>query len=290
MRNEKTIMGKVNLTSGNPIVLRAPKKNETTKDWSIQLTVLKRTVLPYRQHAWPTFDEQGAMVKPDGTTQPRASWSFATCLGSPAQEYDSFDSIETNDEGIATCRGIKLPDGRNLHDVVGQYGENADWRISCYVYNWTVGCYQVLQESPTNGFVRCLFNKVWETEAKPATYMIELGVEISPKGKRTFYAMKPQQLPAPLPPIEEDYKKIMQSRHNVMETAEALVQRLGLAKWNPHIIAPPTNVTVPQPAVEANAPGFVDDPFGDDAPAAGSIVGAVTVPQAEPELDPFEML
>lgn len=271
-------------TKSESVVLRIPNKDNTPPKWKLQLTIRKRSALCFLQHQFPTDPAQGKMVNSKGEQTDRYKTSFSRCLAMKPIEYEgSFDDIEYTEEGLALCRSIRVPDGRSIHDCHGIYGVKNDWTISAFVYNWTDGLYQVLQASPSSSFVRSLYERVWDTEAEPATYMLEMECQRQANGNRTFITMKPEALPGTLPQINPDWKKSMDYYHTGgFETAEAMVQRLGIEQWNPHIIAPKQAAA---PPVQAGAVGFDDDsdPFGDSVPAAGSIVGAIAVTPPPPE-------
>ena len=254
----------------NPNRLKFPSNSQEATGWShivrfIRLDDEDNMTYRYVRHFFEAMDGQGPYVADDGTTSPRRGNQFAYCLGSQRNPYDVTGDAPVNEEGIAECRSIMLPNGINLHDV-DQGGDLAEQALA---WCWTTNHLVIVGRKP--GWFDGLFAEVkkwggdmpWYFSKDRPGYDVVLGTV--PKAGN-FYNYTYSSAPPNSQRNFDDVKALIKTQReavmeefNPTETRERMIQRLGLG------VAPgqqQQNTAAPPPASGSDLRG--DYNGGDD--------------------------
>ena len=220
-----------------------PKDAAEAASWShivrfIKLDDEDHETYKYCRHVFKTQSGQGPYIDKEGKVSERRSMSMAFCLGSPRNPFAQGDDLEMDDEGVADCRSIILPNGTSLHDI----DEGGSLRERCVVWSWTNN-HVAMIDRPV-GFFDNLFEWTQKVQDNPFYYSkstpgFDVLLQAEPKGGN-FYSYS---FSCPPNSANRDFAAVMHlvkaqrdevlAMLNPAQTKEDIIQRLGLGTSSP---------------------------------------------------------
>jgi len=231
-------------TQGSPNRIDFPKDAQEAKDWSrivrfIRLDEEHHITYKYCRHVFATLPGQGPHVDREGNPRDRGPVSIAYCLGSPSNPYTQDQSVEMNEEGVAECMSILLPNNVPLHDMVGREGKpSIQLRERCLVWSWSNNHLAIIDRPP--GFFDKLQKMCAPFGGDPFYYNknnpgFDVVIQTSSKGGTFYdYAFNTPPLNAErdilnvLHLIKAQRESVFED-FNVVQTKEAIIQHLGVS-------------------------------------------------------------
>jgi hypothetical protein len=266
--------------------------NKNNIGWEFVITVLIQTpasVALMQKHIFPPMAGQDEIISRDGTRFKREYDQIAVCLGSPRGQGGE---PKLDPAGCEACSKIMLPDGRNIHELgpnLDSKTNSEEWFHGVLMWSHTEGKFlgASLARYWDGSLLRALWREImfkYENES-PMTYAIRLGPR-EVKGERRGYNSKRVPLPGVIPNMQDPNVQAAlgdnyREAYNIAypyETAESIVQRLGLTRYNSWAvqggvgIAAPVSVqvevsTTPAPlVVSPGAVGVTADPWAVGGP------------------------
>jgi len=274
-----------------------PPSKAQSKGWNNVITLCAENLYCFHEHVIPLTMPGLTFMDREGAIHARDRETRVTCLGSPRVPLGGAMPEPVYDQqGVAICGSIILPDGSALHShgfIRGneKYPPQHPWLVFIPIYNHTTNQFFVIQDYIEKVWIRSIIDEVRKHDDDPRTYSLMLQSAFAGQTRITVVSRvpKPEAQPVmgqtvPNPLQDETHKRDwerIQMICNPYRTPEALVQDLGIGQWNtryavgqapPVQAAPPVNLAPPaQAPPTAWWAGADDDPFGDSAPAAGAV-------------------
>lgn len=282
-------------TRGRDLKFYPPKKADA-RGWSNIITLCSPNLHCMHEHVIPSTVTGLTFKDREGIVHARDRETRIACLGSPRAPLggDMPDPVY-DQQGVAVCGSIILPDGSALHShgfIRGneRYPPKYPWLVFIPIYNHTLNQFFAIQDYIEKVWIRSLIAEVNKYDDDPRTYSLMLKSVFAGQTRVTDVSRVPTPGPIPNPLQDETHKRDwerVQMICNPYRTPEALVQDLGIGQWNPRYAglaqappvqappmqAPPVNPAPPSqtpPAGPADWWSGADDPFGDASPAPGT--------------------
>lgn len=273
--------------------------NKTNIDWEFVITVLIPTpasVALMQKHSFKPLAGQDPIITKDGTRFEREYDQIAVCLASPKGQGGEPKLDPTM---VDACRQIMLPDGRNIHDLGparDQKSGDEEWYHGALMWSHTHNIFlgANLARYWDSSLLKALWREVmfkYENES-PMTYAIRLGPHVV-NGERKGYNSKRVPLPGPIPNMQDpnvqaalgdNYREAYEIAYPY-ESAESIVRRLGLTRYNPWAVQGGVGVAAPMAAPPAAAPAAMAPP--PTLAVAPGAVGVTADPWGARDDDPF---
>ena len=224
-----------------------PKNAKDSDGWShivrfLRLDAESHITYKYCRHVFKTMPGMGVREDHDGNQYERKDFSMAYCLGSPSNPFSQGD-VEMNEEGVAECMSIVMPNGVPLHELMSERGDrnSLQLRERCLVWSWSNNHLAIIDRPP--GFFDTL--REWAvsfgsdpflyTTKDPARMGYDVVIQTKPKGGSFYdYAFS-----APPPSDKRNIQDVralitqqmdsVMKDFNVVQSKESIMQSLGIS-------------------------------------------------------------